>query len=255
MWTLYIGSLLLIAACCFAFYYFFVDANSFRWLATAGEPVYPEGFDVHGIDVSHYQEEIDWEVLRNSEFGNAAVSFVIIKATEGVDLMDENFNQNFYKAKQNDFVRGAYHFFNPNANPRKQADFFIKQVNLEPGDLPPILDVEKAGKLSAEELQKSVKVWLDVVEERYGVKPIIYSGYKFKMKYLDDAQFDDYPYWIAHYYVEKLQYKHKWSFWQHTDRGKIDGIKGNVDCDVFNGTMDDLMNMTIKYVSSSADFQ
>lgn len=211
-----------------------------------GDPIYPEGFDVHGIDVSHYQAEIDWEQLRNASLDHSPVTFVFIKATEGLTLMDDNFNQNFYEAKQNDFVRGAYHFFTPELDAAGQARFFLKQVHLEPGDLPPVLDVEKIGNLTPQQLQKAVKVWLDVVEAKYGVKPIIYTGYKFKMSYLNDSVFNDYPYWIAHYYVEKLGYKGKWHFWQHTDCGKVKGIKGDVDCNIFNGSMEELRELTIK---------
>ena len=216
-----------------------------HYLNTPAFDEYPEGFDVHGIDVSHYQENIDWERLRNASLNSSPVSFVFIKATEGTTLLDDNFNLNFYEAKQNDFIRGAYHFFLPDVDAQKQARFFLKQVHLEPGDLPPVLDVEKVGKLTETQLQKAVKTWLDIVEKEYSVKPIIYTGYKFKLHYLNTPAFDEYPYWIAHYYVEKLEYRGKWNFWQHTDCGKVTGIKGNVDCNIFNGSFEDLMKLTI----------
>ena len=203
-WAIWVGALSLGIAYILFFYYFFVGPYSFRWKAIYGDPVYPEGFDVHGIDVSHYQENIDWERLRNASLNSSPVSFVFIKATEGTTLLDDNFNLNFYEAKQNDFIRGAYHFFLPDVDAQKQARFFLKQVHLEPGDLPPVLDVEKAGRLTETQLQKAVKTWLDIVEKEYGVKPIIYTGYKFKLHYLNTPAFDEYPYWIAHYYVENL---------------------------------------------------
>ena len=245
-WIVWSGALLLGVGYVLFFYYFFVSPYSFRWKAIYGDPVYPEGFDVHGIDISHYQENIDWERLRNASLNSSPVSFVFIKATEGVTLLDDNFNLNFFKARQNDFVRGVYHFFVPNIDARAQALFFLKQVHLEPGDLPPVLDVEKIGDLTVPQLQKAVKTWLDIVEKEYGVKPIIYTGYRFKLSYLNSPQFDEYPYWIAHYYVEKLEYKGKWSFWQHTDCGKVTGIQGNVDCNIFNGTYEELKLLTIK---------
>lgn len=246
-WTIGLGASLIGLAYAYFFYFFFVGPYSFRWKALYGEVDYPGGFDVHGIDISHYQEDVDWERLRNATIKTAPIRFVFIKATEGTSLIDENFNHNFYQAKENGFVRGAYHFFIPGADPVKQANFFLKQVNLEPGDFPPVLDVEKKGNLTKEELQKAVKIWLDIVEEKYKVKPILYTGYKFKMSYLGDSLFCDYPYWIAHYYVEKLEYKGKWSFWQHTDLGKVGGINGPVDCNIFNGTLSDMMKLTIKY--------
>lgn len=246
LWAIWTGGILFGLGYVFVFYYFFVSPFSFRWKAVYGDPVYPEGYDVHGIDISHYQETIDWERLRNASLGSAPIRFVFIKATEGVSLVDENFNENFYEARQNDFVRGAYHFFSPDVDARKQARFFLKQVHLEPGDLPPVLDVETVGRLTDTQLKKAVKTWLDIVEEKYGVKPILYTGYKFKLSYLNDPVFDEYPYWIAHYYVDKLSYKGAWRFWQHTDCGKVAGIKGHVDCNIFNGTMKELMELTLQ---------
>ncbi len=244
-WAIWAGALSLGIGYLLFFYYYFVEPSSFRWKAADTKPVCPEGFDVHGIDVSHYQNDVDWERLRNARLDASPVVFVFIKATDGATKLDDNFNLNFYEARQNDFVRGAYHFFRPDVDARLQARFFLRQVHLEPGDLPPVLDVEKAGELSAAQLQKAVKTWLDIVEKEYGVKPVIYTGYKFKMHYLNTPAFDEYPYWIAHYYVKELEYKGKWHFWQHTDCGKVSGIEGDVDCDIFNGTLEDLKNLTI----------
>lgn len=245
-WAVWTCAGLLIALYLFIFYYFFVGPYSFRWKSIYGDPVYPEGFDVHGIDVSHYQGEIDWEVLRNADINAAPVSFVFIKGTEGAAILDDCFNLNFYEAKQSSLVRGVYHFFRPEIDAKEQANFFLKQVHLEAGDLPPVLDVEKAGGLTENQLQQAVLTWLRTVEGKYGVKPIIYTGYKFKMKYLNTDDFDDYPYWIAHYYVEELEYKGKWHFWQYTDHGRVGGVTGDVDCNLFNGSLQDLMDLTIR---------
>lgn len=244
-WKVWLGAVLVAVAYILFFYYFFVDPLSFRWKALYQDEGYPSGYDVHGIDISRYQGNIDWELLRNASIQSSPVRFVFIKGTEGVSIVDENFNLNFYQAKKNDFIRGVYHFYTPDVDATRQAQFFMKQVHLEPGDLPPVLDVEKAGDLSKEDLQREVKKWLSLVEERYKVKPIIYSGYKFKMKYLSDSLLNTYPFWIAHYYVDKLSYKGPWHFWQYTDSGKLKGIKGNVDCNLFNGSLQDLENMTI----------
>ena len=244
-WLLWLGGFLITAAYVGFFYYFFVGPFSFRWRALYGEPTYPEGYEVRGIDISHYQDRINWEKLRNANIGDAPVSFVFIKATEGEKLFDDNFNKNFANAKRNDLVRGAYHFFVPGVGPKKQAEFFLRIVQLEPGDLPPVLDIEKKGNLTSEQLRRDVKIWLDLVEKEYGVKPILYTGYKFKVDYLNTPEFDAYPYWIAHYYVDKLAYKGKWTFWQHTDCGKVSGIKGFVDCNIFNGTFEDLHRLTL----------
>lgn len=244
-WLLWLGGILITAAYVGFFYHFFVSPFSFRWRAIYGDPTYPDGYEVRGIDISHYQDRIDWEKLRNASIGNAPVSFVFIKATEGEKLFDDNFNKNFANAKRNDLIRGAYHFFVPGVDPRKQAAFYLNIAQLEPGDLPPVLDIEKKGNLTSEQLRRDVKIWLNLVEKEYGVKPILYTGYKFKMDYLNTPEFDAYPYWIAHYYVEQLKYKGQWTFWQHTDCGKVSGIKGFVDCNIFNGTLQDLMHLTL----------
>ena len=244
-WLLWLGGLLIIAAYIGFFYHFFVSPFSFRWRAIYGDPVYPDGYEIRGIDISHYQERVNWEKLRNASIGDSPVSFVFIKATEGEKLFDDNFNRNFANAKRNDIIRGAYHFFIPGISARKQAEFYLSIAQLEPGDLPPVLDIEKKGDLTPEQLRREAKTWLDIVEKEYGVKPILYTGYKFKVDYLNTPEFDAYPYWIAHYYVEKLAYKGKWTFWQYTDCGKVSGINGFVDCNIFNGSLQELEALTL----------
>ncbi len=107
------------------------------------------------------------------------------------------------------------------------------------------LDVEKTGKHSTADFRMAVKIWLDRVEAHYGVKPILYTSYKFKTKYLDDPAFDSYPYWIAHYYVDSVAYVGQWRFWQHTDVGTVPGIKEEVDLNVFNGSLDELKALSL----------
>lgn len=243
------GGILVGIVYCFVLFYFFVDPYSFQWKAIYGEPIYPEGYKVRGVDISHYQERIDWERLRNASMNNDPVTFVIIKATEGVSLMDDNFNENFYLARRHGFIRGAYHFMTPDVPADKQAHFFLHQVHLESGDLPPVLDIEDKRRWKSvpdKEIQRRALEWLRIVEQHYGVRPIIYSGLSFRRDILTDTTFNRYPYWMAHYYVERPTYKGEWAFWQHTDCGKVDGIKGLVDCDVYNGTMTDFMQTLIK---------
>ena len=237
----------LLAALLYVFvYYQFVTPFSFRWKSYYGEPVYPDGFEVRGIDVSHHQGKIDWERLRNARINGVPVSFVIIKATEGLSLADECFQRNFMQARRNEIVRGAYHYFKPSVDARRQAHFFLQTAALEPGDLPPVLDVEEVGGLTTENLRKSVKTWLDIVEREYNVKPMIYTGRRFKDDYLYGKEFEKYPLWLAHYYTKEMEYKGKWVIWQHTDVGEVDGIKGRVDCDIFNGSAADMDSILIK---------
>ena len=246
-WGWWIGGGAVVLAYVWAFYYFFVSPFGFRWRALYGDAKYPLGYEIHGIDVSHHQGEIDWEALRNNGMINKyPVRFVMIKATEGASNIDTRFEENFRQAREYGFVRGAYHFWSTMSSGRAQAEFFLDNVQLEEGDLPPVLDVEhKAKEQSPEDFKESVLTWLRLVERHYGVKPIIYTYYKFKMAYLSDSVFDAYPYWIAHYYVDKVEYKGKWKFWQHTDCGRLPGIKGYVDLDIYNGSYYDLQRLTI----------
>ena len=231
------------------FYYFFIRPYSYRWKPCYGMKAYgvclPYGYSVHGIDVSHHQDEIDWKVLKSVQYAQFPVRFVFIKATEGGDFKDKAFDYNFAEADSTHFIRGAYHFYNPNTDPIKQADFFIDNVKLKAGDLPPVLDIEKRPK-DAVKLKRDLLVWLNRVERHYKVKPILYTSYKFKNKYLSDSVFNTYPYWIAHYYVDSVRYEGEWKFWQHTDAGTMPGINEQVDLNVFNGSMSDLLELTIK---------
>ena len=174
------------------------------------------------------------------------IRFVVMKATEGASKVDPSFNENFQQAREYGFIRGAYHFWSNKSSARQQAYFFLDKVPLEVGDLPPVLDVEhKPADKSVEDFQRDVLTWLHIVEDRYHVKPIIYTYYKFKMTNLNSPVFDDYPYWIAHYYVDKIEYKGEWKFWQHTDAGRLPGIKGYVDFNIYNGSFYDLKQLTI----------
>ncbi len=246
-WAWWAGGAIIVAVYVFFFYYFFVSPFGFRFRALYGDISYPEGYEIHGIDISHHQGKINWQQLKDEGvIDKFPVRFIMIKATEGATRVDENFIDNFYQAREYGFTRGAYHFYSVHSPAKDQAEFFIRNVELENGDLPPVLDVEyKPEKQSDEDFQKSVLQWLQIVEQHYGVKPIIYTYYKFKMKYLDDAAFDPYPYWIAHYYVEEVEYKGPWKFWQHTDVGRLPGIKGYVDFNIYNGSYYDLRKMTI----------
>ena len=247
-WAWWLGGSVVVLLYVYFFYYFFVSPFGFRWRALYGDISYPEGYEIHGIDISHYQGEIDWETLKNNAMiEKCPVRFVMIKATEGASKLDNSFEDNFYNAREYGFIRGAYHFWSVHSSAEAQARYFIKNVQLEVGDLPPVLDVEhKAKNQTDEEFKESVLTWLNIVEEEYGVKPIIYTYYKFKTRYLSDKVFDDYPDWIAHYYVEKDEYQGAWKFWQHTDCGKLPGIKGYVDFDIYNGSFYDLRKLTIQ---------
>ena len=209
----------------YVFYTFFVQPYGLRWRGVYGEADYPAGYSIRGIDISHHQGKIDWNQLQRAKIGDEPLSFVFMKATEGMSLIDREFDYNFKEAKEHGFIRGVYHFFVPGVPAKLQANHFIQKAKLEPGDLPPVLDIETVGSLSPEEIRYSTLSWLNIVEEEFGVTPILYTNYTFKKKYLNSSDFNKYPFWIAHYYVKKLPYDGEWKFWQHTDKGSLPGQK------------------------------
>lgn len=195
----------------------------------------PRGFEIHGIDVSRYQHNISWTAVANMKVNDVKLGFAFIKATEGSTSRDPKFKRNWEQAKTAGIVRGAYHFFISTRDGAAQAKNFISTVPMLPGDLPPVLDVENKGKASATQLRTEMKEWLDMVENTYHVRPIIYTYVSFYDKYLK-GYFDDYPLWVAHYLQpEKPRIGRDWVFWQHSESGHVDGIVHKVDFNVYSG--------------------
>jgi lysozyme len=195
----------------------------------------PVHYGIHGIDVSRYQQRISWKAVKEMEVEGIKLGFAFIKATEGTTRVDPFFKRNWKNSKQAGIVRGAYHFFIASKDGREQARNFIEQVTLESGDLAPVLDVEGTFRVSSATLRKEVKEWLDIIEQYYNVKPIIYTNADFYKRHLQ-GYFDDYPLWVAHYLQPHApRVSREWSFWQHSEQGKVDGILSKVDFNVFNG--------------------
>lgn len=201
-------------------------------------------YSVHGIDVSRYQKYIDWYQVKQTKINGYPLNFAFAKATEGYSLRDPLFDRNSRNARQNGLAFGAYHFFNPRLDPRKQANFFIKNYTMQKGDLPPVVDIEKHGGQSKFQIRQKLEVFLNILEDHYGVRPIIYTYLNFYMSYLH-PEFQGYQFWIAHYHKKKLvtPYNLNWIFWQYSDRGRIGGISGPVDINVFKGNIEELKNL------------
>jgi len=209
----------------------------------------PTNYSVNGIDVSRWQSNLDWKKLSalNSKGDTIPLSFALIKATEGILWEDPMFEDNWANAKKAGVTRGAYHYFKPNASPTLQAKNFIGSVALKQGDLPPVLDIEERGSNSKQEFVKSVKIYLQIIEQHYHCKPIIYSNVNFIENYLAD-DFSTYQFWIANYYVDKpaTSGNIKWAFWQYRDRVRIAGCNECVDMNVFKGSQEDFNAILIQ---------
>ena len=197
-----------------------------------------------GIDISEYQGNINWQKLKLID-EVYEINFILVRATAGNDRVDSQFVNNWENAKTKKIIRGAYHYYRPNENSLKQANFFIKTVKLQKGDLPPVLDIEKLPKnQSLDSLKVGLKRWLLRVENYYGVKPIIYSGDKYFTNFLE-KQFSGYTFWIANYSIFDETINKNWRFWQFSENAIVDGIEGNVDLNIFNGTKTQLKFLTI----------
>ena len=221
----------------------------YRFTTCNGIKIYetciPKGYSVYGIDISHHQGKIDWEKLERENPKENPIRFVYMKACEGKDHKDTQFDTNWKMAKEHGFTRGAYHYFSPYSTGLEQAAMFIKTVKIEKGDLAPVIDVEEKPKDRALFMQE-LKIFIAELEQHYGIKPIIYSGKKYKERYLNDKYFDRFPTWIAHYYVDTLEVNQRWTLWQCSDRGHLPGISRNVDINIFNGTPNNLENFKKK---------
>jgi lysozyme len=212
----------------------FLIACSFVDLSLSINPNY----SVKGIDISHHNKVTDWGKVKSES------EFCIIKATEGSKFKDPKFTQYWSESKKHKIVRGAYHFFSPDVSAEKQFANFKSSVFLNPGDLPPVLDVELMG-CDMNEVNK----WLKLAEAHYKVKPIIYSEHLFFKIFMEGKVSNEYPLWI--YVDEVFKVKPSYSnynciFWQYSHTGEVNGINGEVDLDMFMGDRDIFNSIKIK---------
>ena len=233
----------------FVAYHTVFKQSFFRFAVCKGIKAYrtclPKGYSAYGIDVSHHQGEINWEKIRKESDKEVPISFAYIKATEGRDHKDRLFDKNWAAAKKAGLTRGAYHYFTEASTGDAQALMYITNVKLEPGDLPPMVDVEEEPD-NKESYIKELKKFILRLEEFYGIKPLIYSYAKFHNRHLDDPFFNNYELWVAHYYTDSPNVKRDWSIWQCTDIGRIPGIAHKVDINVVNGGIEKLNQLLIK---------
>lgn len=213
---------------------------------------------MYGIDLSKYQHEIgkkkygiDWSRLRICHLGSISrktvtgsvdfpIRFIYIKSTEGSSMVNKYYHGDYHQAKAHGFKVGSYHFFSTISPAGTQANHFLKHSNIKRGDLPPVLDVEpmpsqieKMGGTSV--LLARVRTWLRLVQRATGTKPILYVSQTFVNRYLSRAPDlkRDYKIWIARYGEYKPDIH--LVYWQLCPDGRVKGIHGEVDINVFNG--------------------
>lgn len=215
---------------------------------------YRIGGSVYGIDISHFQKDIDWNNLalycdkNGNVYSNSPkekifmqpVFFAYMKATEGATIKDEIFSVRMTEAERHGIVKGAYHFLHLGSTIDAQLQNFLETATWTRGDLPPALDVEVENEINmygVEVLQSMTLEWLQKVEERMGVRPVIYTRESIRNKYLNDSRFKKYQFWIARY-SDKGPDVFDWQIWQKTEKGQINGHNGNIDIDLFRGNYD-----------------
>jgi lysozyme len=248
LWKLvgFFGLLILLSP----FYYGYVLKTftyTLQWLRDlGGNPHYrtyknfnisiPSQYTIHGIDVSYAQGRINWPKVRAMKQDSIHISFAFVKATEGLQKVDPYFKRNWREGPKVGIVCGAYHFFRANKNGLWQARFFLQNISIEAGDLPPVADAETLDGVTPDVMRQNLKAFLKQVEVKTKVRPIIYSPLGFYTTYLA-GYFNDYPLWLAHYNQADLHVNQQlnWVVWQHSDKANVNGIYHAVDFNAFRG--------------------
>ncbi len=212
-------------------------------------PLLAQNYEVHGVDVSHYQGTIDWETLSQQN-----LDFAVIKATEGSTHIDDRFEENWQAAEQTHLYLGAYHFFSFDSEGDRQAASYIDTVGNLDGKLAPVVDVEYYGNKknnppARADVVKNLGALLDALEQHYQIKPIIYTTFTVYNDYIK-GEFEEYPLWVRSIYCPpEVLFGNKWSFWQYMDTAMLDGYAGDekyIDVNVFRGTMEELEELVIQ---------
>jgi len=211
---------------------------------------HPDRYPVHGIDISKWQGEIDWNEVRK-----AGVAFAFMKATEGGDHTDSRYESYWRGARSAGIAHAPYHFYYFCRPAREQAAWFIANVSRESVQMPPVLDVEWnhaskncTSRPDPETVRTEMKIWMDIVGAHYGKRPIIYTPVDFHRENLD-GHFKGYQFWLrsvaAH--PQDIYPDHPWTLWQYTGTGIMPGIKGNTDINAFAGTKTQWRDWLKKY--------
>jgi MYXO-CTERM domain-containing protein len=194
----------------------------------------------YGIDVSRFQGDINWDMVAASD-----VKFAFIQISRSLTDIDAKFPYNWRRAKEVGILRGAYQRFHPDEDVLGQADLFLSKLGpFQAGDLPPVLDVEDADGQTATQIAAKVRQWVEYVEQKLGVRPIIYTNFYFWRDSVGGADFSEYPLWIANYGSACPLVPGAWGDWtihQYSSTVNVPGITANT-CDVnkFNGTLAEL---------------
>lgn len=218
---------------------------------------------IEGIDVSHWQGVINWPAVAATE-----AEFVFIKATDSEHINDIRFRVNGPGATAAGLTVGVYHYATPHAYDRAgatnlayddavaEAQWFVDRAGgyMQPGNLPPVLDIEDNEHLGKAVLTAWAKDFLDHVELLTGVRPIVYANTYWASTFLEANDLDT-DLWIANWGVSSNPPTGSWDdfeFWQYTDSGSLGGLDP-LDRNRFYGTPDDLAAYTIQLMGDMND--
>ena len=198
-----------------------------------------EVVSVKGIDISKYQENVDWEKVAASGVEFAMIRVGIRGYGTGEIVLDGTFETNMEGATKEGIDVGVY-FFSQAVNEAEaieEANFVLEQIAPYPVTYPIVLDVEevddsaaRTAKLTQEERTKCAVAFLETIRNA-GYTPMIYGNLKSFFHMLDFEQVKDYERWFA-FYDTDIYFPYDVSIWQYTDKGQVDGIKGNVDLNI-----------------------
>ncbi|MDR3653879.1 MAG: glycoside hydrolase family 25 protein [Paludibacter sp.] len=192
--------------------------------------------NVWGIDVSHHQSDINWAML-----GEQKPNFMFIKASEGISNQDVKYLENYNEAKKLGILVGSYHYFSYKSTGKEQAKNFLSIAQHKDSDLLPVLDAEFTRKMPKKELViNELADFINTIYEKLGHYPIVYCNSRYYNLYLKEKLSDKCKLWIVNY---KEKPSCEWAFWQTTDRFKLQGIRGFVDLNMFNGPLANLKDM------------
>lgn len=186
---------------------------------------------MNGIDVSQWQGMIDFAAVKD-----AGIDLVYLKASEGTQMMDPFFYRNYVNAKTAGLPVGFYHYLTAKTEDgaRAEAYHFLKTTEGLVNEAKLVMDLEDIAGLSRAKVNEIAGTFLGAVEEYSGKDPAIYTGVDTAR--LLDGRFAAYPLWIAQYDVEEPDMENvweTWAGWQYTDRGRVAGVQGWVDRDIF----------------------
>lgn len=213
---------------------------------------------VYGVDVSNHQGAINWTSVKA-----AGILFAFAKATEGVDFVDARFLANIAAAPSAKVYFGPYHFARVDSNSSNpndaidEANDFVDAIepyyNNPAYLLRPVLDVERViatGTTAQKRAYGSewVRDFIGVVQSRLGTTPIIYCNTDYATNYFE-ADIAQYPLWLASLTATPPNLPpasadgiwNGWDFWQYSWTGSVAGISGNVDRDVYQGSLDQML--------------